>query len=113
MRSMKILSLAAVLVAGAATGALSSEAQPTGGATNRGKATPSVGISSGVGTTTTDGNDVRSRGSTTGGPATVNPTGSIGTGTAPDPKSSSTGNAATGAGAAGGESSSSATNNGH
>ncbi|MGN6569847.1 MAG: hypothetical protein ACTHLO_00350 [Pseudolabrys sp.] len=50
--------------------------------------------------------------STTGGPATMNPTGGTGTGTTPSPKSSSTGNAGTGAGAAGGEAAGAATNSG-
>ena len=50
--------------------------------------------------------------STTGGPATMNPTGGPGTGTTPDSKSSSTGNAGTGAGAPGGQSAGTATNSG-
>jgi hypothetical protein len=49
---------------------------------------------------------------TTGGPATKNPTGGPGMGTAVDPKSSSTGNAGTGAGAAGGEAAGKAVNGG-
>jgi hypothetical protein len=53
------------------------------------------------------------KGMTTGGPATKNPAGGMGAGTTPDPKSSSTGNAGTGAGAAGGQNAGSATNNGH
>ena len=113
MKSLKTLSLAAMLVAGAATGVLASEAQVTGGATNKGSPSATVGASSNVVNVKKDTNDVRSKGSTTGGPATVNPTGGMGTGTAADPKSSSTGNSATGAGAPGGDSSNSATNNGH
>jgi hypothetical protein len=50
--------------------------------------------------------------STTGGPATMNPTGGPGTGTTPDSKSTSTGNAGTGAGAPGGQSAGTATNSG-
>ena len=50
--------------------------------------------------------------STTGGPATMNPTGGAGMGTTPASKSSSTGNAGTGAGAPGGQSAGTATNSG-
>ena len=113
MRSVKLLALAVMMVGGAASGAFASEAQVTGGATNKGDPSATVGASSNAGTLKKDANDVRSKGLTTGGPATVNPTGGMGTGTAPDPKSSSTGNSATGAGAPGGDSSNSATNNGH
>jgi hypothetical protein len=49
------------------------------------------------------------KGMTTGGPATKSP---AGTGSTPDPKSSSTGNAGTGAGAAGGAAAGEATNSG-
>lgn len=130
MRTTPMLTLAAMLVAGTATAAVACGTQAslnTAGMTvaaaqdlsaaskkdmtdtkmNEGKATTKK-----MATDKTSGKKMMKR-STTGAPASVNPSGGPGTGTASSPKSSSTGNAGTGAGAAGGASAGAATNSGH
>ena len=103
MRTTHVLALATMLLAGTATAASACGAQAS--------------LKSGVTAATAQDFSAVSKKkmkkrSTTGGPATMNPTGGPGTGTTPDSKSTSTGNAGTGAGAPGGQSAGTATNSG-
>ena len=113
MRTTHMLALATMLLAGTATAASAcgSQASLKSGVTAATAQDLSAASKKKMKMTKDEMGAKKSmkKGMTTGGPATKSP---AGTGSTPDPKSSSTGNAGTGAGAAGGAAAGEATNSG-